>query len=468
MNTNIIKTKNNLEKVVLLGRTNVGKSTLFNKLSEKYLAMVSGTAGTTRDLKYGIISWQDTMFELIDSGGLDIKHLRSKKNIEDNDINREIVNKALEAVKQANLILFVVDAKNGLNIEDREIAKWLLRRKDKKILLVANKVDGKAQRMEIAEFTKLGLGDPLPISATTGSGTGDLLDIIAQKLPQIKRTEKEDTSEILDDKNRNIKIAIIGRPNVGKSTLLNNLTGETRAIVSPIAHTTREPINIQIKYADRNIEIIDTAGMRRKSRIEMKSLEKEGVRLSLKALRHVDIVLFIFDLSDDPGNQDQKLISEILKEKVGLIIVANKVDLLKGRIESNTYTQVEKNIQRTFNFAKWASVSIISALNKKGLPKIFDKVIEVDANMYKEVDQDKLWRIIDEAVVKHPPHKKTTSKMRPKIKNFKQIGVNPPRFVMEFKAKHMIPLSYLQYLEKHIRNNFDFTGTPIIIQQKKL
>lgn len=469
----------NIPKVVLLGRTNVGKSTLFNKISEKYKALVSSEPGTTRDINMSIVNWQGVEFELIDTGGLTSIHLQGYKKQDtrnkQDELDSKIVKKAIAAVKRADLIVWLVDAKHGLLKEDKDIATWLKKR-NYHVILAANKADNNKLRQSISEFYKLGFGEPVAISASSGSGVGDLLDKIISHIRPISHIKQQPTSTFISPNllsSTSINVAIIGRPNVGKSSLLNKLLGEERVIVSDQPHTTREPIDTEVHYNNHNITLIDTAGIRKKSKIKLKSVEKKGVALSLKAMARADVVLLMFDLAGDLGQQDLKLAQEILKARVGIIIVANKLDILdKDILRESALSQrqsaLEDAVLKNFNFIKWAPVVLISALTGKNVNKIYDLVLEVQNNRSKIVDDEELADLISKLSAKQPPPKKRNALTRPKVLGLKQISSAPPHFEVIYKGKGILPLTYLKYIEKGLREKFEFSGTPIIIHQRKI
>lgn len=475
MNNNTPKiNKSLLPRIALIGRTNVGKSTLFNKLSERYDAMVSDIAGTTRDIKKAVITWQEKQFELYDTGGLTTEHLernKKSKNPEEHDekIEYKIIDKALYAVKDADLILFLVDVRDGVLSEDKEIASWI-KKQNIPTILVANKADGIKLRQSADEFFALGLGEPVKVSAASGSGSGDLLDNIV------------DTLHIQENENQSLKtdnpiyVSIIGRPNVGKSSLLNALTGEERVIVSSTPHTTREPIDTTIEYNNQLITLVDTAGIRRKSRIALKSLEKEGVKLSLKTLERSDVCLLVIDPSQDIGQQDLKLAQLAVQARVGVIIISNKLDLMQQT--DYDLRELPLAIEKTFNTINWAPIIPLSALTKKNVHKVFDSIQEVYQNRARitnQVELDKLRKIL--VAKQAPPRKKALGRKgtraykptpAPKIITLKQLSASPPHFEVLYKGKGIIPSQYLNYLEKGLRQQYNFSGSPIIIHQRKL
>lgn len=511
----LVKKQSNLPKVVLLGRANVGKSTLFNKLTEKYVSMVSDVAGTTRDIKDAIVKWQKHTFEIVDTGGLTTDHLtKVKKQINEQDddleafIDKHIVKQALEAVSGADLILFVVDAYDEVHADDVKIAKWLKQNAEQKVVLVSNKADNDALTHASAGFYKLGMGDPISVSASSGIGVGDLLDVITSHIPvvtqdevdefiaakeEVQEEQTEDEIETIEDaieerakqKERSddeeedtqemsleepqdkspINVAIIGRPNVGKSSLLNAIVGEERVIVSSKAHTTREPIDTEFEYAGHAMTLVDTAGIRRKAKIPFKSMEKESVALSLNSIKRADVVALVVDGAGGLGKQDLKLAEEALKQRVALVIVVNKIDLISDILHDADHIKVKKGIQYTFNFIKWAPVMLLSAATGKNVHKVLDQIIEVHANYKRQIKPKHLNELLREFVTKRPAPKKIHAKRRPFVVGMRQIDTAPPHFEVTYKGKGMLPLTYLKYIERGLRQRYDFTGTPIIMHQ---
>ncbi len=460
---------NKLPKIALVGRTNVGKSTLFNTLTEKKLALTSPIEGTTRDIKTSSVIWRGKVFELVDTGGLTgenfthkIKKTKAQVKSED-DINKKIIEKALQAVHGSDLVILVTDIKSGLTAEDRAIARYLMLHHIPAIVAV-NKADNyKKLSIQSAQFYKLGFADVIPISAITGAGTGDLLDKVLEYLPDAPDIDIQEDNET--DYKENIKVAIIGRPNVGKSTLINRLTKSERSIVSPIPHTTREPLDTTFKYKDTLFTFVDTAGIRRKSKIDFKSLEKQSTLLSLKTLKQADVVVLVLDLSADIGHQDLKLAQLALKSKRAIVIVGNKTDALSKNADKE---YIAASIKETFNFVDWSEVVLISALSGKNVQKIYDVIVKTYSNFSAKIDDDRLNSLKTKLVQKQPPpHKRGTGK-RPKILHLIQISSQPPHFEIVYKGVGMLPFSYLKYFENHIRKKFKLSGTPIIMSQRKI
>ncbi len=462
----IEKFERKFPQVVLLGRANVGKSTLYNKLADKYESLVSDIAGTTRDIKKTVIGWQGTRFTLVDTGGLSTVHLSSAiNNVNDEDINKKIVKEAIKAVKKSDLIVFVVDTKDGLMPEDRDIVLWLKKR-EYRFILVANKTDKSSQRPDAMEFMKLGADDPIPVSATTGAGTGDLLDEIVTRL-DLTTIQKDAGAPTIRKNLLYIKTSIIGKPNVGKSTLLNAIIGEERVMTSPQAHTTREPIDTEITYGNHAMTLIDTAGIRKKSNITPRSIEKHGVAMSLKAMKRSDVILLVIDGAGDIGRQDLKLAQEALNDRVSIIIVVNKIDKIES-LKDADHLHVIKAVQHNFNFIKWAPVMLLSAKTSKNVHKVLDKVVEVYSNRIQRIEQTELRDIMTKLTKRYPTPKKRGAKLPPQIIGFNQTQTNPPHFEVVYKGKGIIPLTYLKRFEKALRENYDFSGTPIIIHQNKV
>jgi len=470
MNSN----KNQLPLVVIFGRTNVGKSTLFNCLTEKHKALVSNVEGTTRDSNIGIVEWQHASFSLIDTGGIiDLKYLTGQK-IKTDDIEAKVQKQARGFIEKASLILFVVDARDRLLPQDKQMALLVkkLLPSDKKIILVANKVDSPGIRKEIAEFNKLGLGEPVAISAANGSGTGDLLDIVVKNLKSaklIKITRANAAKKVLEEKPI-INVSIIGKPNVGKSSLINAILGEEKIIVSPIPHTTREPRDTMIEYKDYRINLVDTAGISKQGQRGARqqkiknSLEKVSIEQSIKTLRRAQIALLVIDINEDITHQDAKLVEEILDQKVSIIIVANKWDLVEER-DTKIYTQ---KIYSSFPFIQWSPIQFVSAHSGEKVQKIMDLIVAVSEGRATQVSENALGKFLGKIVKVHRPAKAKGTK-HPHVSVFKQVGTNPPLFSIHIGSKDTLHFSYIRFIENRLREKFGFLGTPItiFIDQKK-
>lgn len=465
-----MKLKNNLPTVVLFGRTNVGKSTLFNCLIERNKAIVSDVHGTTRDSNIGEVEWEGKKFKLIDTGGImDITNLSlsPKKNKKD-DIDTQVQKQARDFLTRADLILFLVDTKIGLLPQDKEMIlalKKIIPDHKKRILLIANKTDNPRLQKETAEFNKLGIGEPLNISATTGSGTGDMLDIIIKKL---KITNQKNIQTDKDEKKKIINVCILGKPNVGKSSLVNAMLGEERVIVSPIAHTTREPQDTEITYKKNNINLIDTAGISKQGqkgakKIKFKkALEKQSIEKTLKILKRSNIALLVLDIKDGLTHQDSKLVEEIVNRNVSLIIIANKWDTVK---EKNTKKYTE-DIYYHLPFATWAPIQFLSAKTGSKVQKVLDLILEIYEQRTVEIGANPLNKFLAKIIKRHRPVKSRGTK-HPHIFELKQETVNPPRFSIRIGAKDTIHFSYLQFIKNRLREKFGFKGTPITIYVDK-
>ena len=444
--------KEKMPIVVIFGRTNVGKSTLFNCLISKRQAIVSKIEGTTRDSNINQVEWRGKKFYLVDTGGIiNVKNL-IKKKLQSDDINTKVQKQACDYLTQADLILFLVDNKVGLLKQDIQMAMIIKKNRllKNKTILIANKADNINERPDIAEFNKLALGEPIPVSAASGSGTGDLLDIVILKI-NIKKYQKDDA---LISKNK-IKICIIGKPNVGKSSLLNAILGYERVIVSSIPHTTREPQNTEITYKDNIITIIDTAGISKKGR-KTKDLKKSGIEKSLKSLKKSDIALLVIDISENITHQDAKLVEEIIKKHISLIFIANKWDLIKEKNTKN-YTQY---IYSRLPFAAWAPAHFTSALTKSKVDKLTSLILNIAEQRKKKIGDSQLNKFLNKIVKIHLPAKGKGIK-HPRIYEIKQIKNNPPKFELRIGVKDNLHFSYIRFIENRIREKFGFLGTPI-------
>ncbi|HQA64098.1 MAG TPA: ribosome biogenesis GTPase Der, partial [bacterium] len=351
-----------LPQIAIIGRANVGKSTLFNRLIEQNKALVSKIAGTTRDRNIATAEWRGRRFQVIDTGGLDI----NKKNPD--QISQEIIKQSQQAINKANLILFVVDAKSGIIASDSELAKALVKNKQKdKTILVVNKADSLRWRQPSAEMYKLNLGQPNMLSAANGSGVGDLLDLIVSRLPADKKIKTEQP-------NNEIKVAIVGKPNVGKSSLLNSILGEERVMVTDIAHTTRESHDTEFIYKKNKFTLIDTAGISRDNKLKNKSLEKKSIDRSLETIAKADIVLLVTEVQKNISTQDKKITQAILENSKSVIIVANKWDLIPDKDEKTINRYIDY-YQANFPYLWWAPIIFVSAKENLRTKKILDLIL---------------------------------------------------------------------------------------------
>ena len=431
--------------VALVGRANVGKSTLFNRMIEEDRSIVSPIAGTTRDRAYGTCRWAGRLLTLVDTGGLD---MRGRDEME-----RNVVLQAKRAMQEADLIVFVVDTETGPLADDRTLSKELFASK-KPIILVANKADNPRDRRLLAKtrWGTLGRGDPMPVSGTNGTGVGDLLDKALQALG-------EKPAETWADP---VKIAIIGRPNVGKSTLTNALIGEERMIVSPIAGTTREPQDTMVVYHDQPFLLIDTAGIRKKARIEP-GIEKAGVRKSLAAIERADVVFLVVDLTAGVGGQDHHLAGLVAESGKAVIVVANKWDLVPNKTAQRIF-EIEKEIPgHDLRELDYGLIRVISAEHNDKVEQLFD-----DAVMAREHWRFRLpEKALDGFLRKMIAHEKKFGGVRhPYIYRMAQRGAEPPTYTLAIKAKrkeNMVPEAYLRFVERRLREKWDFSGTPVRI-----
>ncbi len=460
------QTTNSLPLVVIFGRTNVGKSTLFNRLSERSQALVSSQEGTTRDSNIGQVNWRGKKFYLIDTGGIiDLKYLTGK-TVKTNEIEAKVQEQARLYLKRADLILFLVDTKAGLLPQDKDLARLLKKIIDpKKIILIANKLDSIKQMEKTAEFYKLSLADPLPVSAATGLGTGDLLDVIIKRLRSRKaqRPEnKEKTKKELQIPNYELRdatrVCIIGKPNVGKSSFLNSILGYERVIVSPTPHTTREPQDTYIIYQNQTIKLIDTAGISKKA-AKSQGLEKAGIIKSLTALKKSDIALLVLDISQPITQQDLKLIDEIMERQKSFIIIANKWDIIKIR-DTKKFTNY---IYSHLPFAKFSPIQFVSALTGEKVNKILDLILKISEERKKQLSDSQLNKFLSHLVKIHRPAKGRGTKY-PHIYEIRQIKANPPFFQLRIGPKQDLHFSYVRFIENRLRENFSFLGTPINIK----
>lgn len=456
----------NLPIVTIVGRINVGKSSLFNRLTESHKALISSIPGTTRDYNMGVVAWQRKTFEVIDTGGVDIDILKNsiaslldKKpaaTTKATEIEQGIINQTKAAIKMAQLLIFVVDGKTGLMPQDKELA-LILKKIGKPVLLVCNKVDNKRLSFSTTEFFKLGLGQPYPLSAANSSGVGDFLDVLVKKLKVGRgRPKKADDSAA-------IKIALIGKPNAGKSSLVNKILGEERVIVSDLAQTTREPQDTQIIYQKKKLTIIDTAGLRKKHNIKS-GLEQMATRRTLSMIDSADVILLITEVNKDITKQDLFLGGLVKDSGAGIIVVSNKWDLLENKDEK-LGDEIRKYYQQNLPYLSFAPLLNISAKTGKNVDKILDLVLEIAAEREKTVPQEKLNELLKEISRQHKPSQ-AKGPYRPKIYNLSQMGIKPPTFTVLLGPKQSLHFSYLRFIENKIRDHFGFDGVPIRINVK--
>lgn len=429
--------------VAIVGRPNVGKSTLFNRLTESREAIVDEVSGVTRDRNYGISNWNGTDFSVIDTGG----YVQNSDDIFEEEINKQV----LLAIEEADLILFMVDVSTGIHDLDISVAS-LLRKVDKKVLLLVNKVDNSQRLMDAPEFYNLGLGDYFALSSMSGSGTGELLDEIVKNLP-------DQPPEQIPDLPR---IAIVGRPNVGKSSLINSLLGEERNIVTPLAGTTRDSIFTRYNKFKHDFLLVDTAGLRKKGKIS-EDIEFYSVMRAIRTIENSDICLLLIDATRGIEAQDLNIISLIQKNNKGMIILVNKWDLIEK--ENNTSTIIEKEIKnKTAPFTDY-DILFISAINKQRIHNILDLVEKVNQNRNRKIPTSELNDVMLEVIKNNPPPSLKGKYV--KIKYVTQLPVYTPAFAFFCNLPQYVKDPYKRYLENRMRERFEFTGVPIRIFFRK-
>lgn len=453
----------NLPQVVLIGRANVGKSTLFNKLIEEKKALVSDIAGTTRTNNEGDVIWRGANIHLIDTGGQDTKI--------NEQFAEEILDQANQALELANVVILVADAVIGILPEERKLAKKLKERLTKRkipIIFVANKCDTtKIEQSTIGpSWQTLGLGNPICISGINGRGTGDLLDLIYTKLNK-KGSVKPKAKKI--DETRSIRVSLVGRPNVGKSSLFNKLIGQDKVIVSPVAHATREPFDTTLIYEEEgkkyDITFVDTAGIRRKSRVEG-LLESSGVGKSIASIENSDIILLVLDGSADIASQDLQLGGLIEKRSKGVIIIVNKWDLSEDNSDAKR-NEVKKMILSVFPHLNFAEILFVSGKTGYRVHQIFPLIVKMDQARKTEVPQLELSHMLEEIVREHRPSRGKGTRF-PEIRGIRQVNSDPPIFQIFIKFGTSLHLSYVNFIENKLRERFNFVGTPIVIKLTKM
>ena len=427
----------NKATVAIVGRPNVGKSTFFNAILGERISIVEDTPGVTRDRIYGEADWSGREFALIDTGGID-------PDTED-IIMQQMREQAVIAMEISDLVLFMVDGKEGLTSSDREVASMLMK-KGKDVILVVNKVDNMKNLDNLYDFYELGLGEPVPISSVNRLNLGDLLDLIVSKLPEEKREEEEDT----------IKLAVVGKPNVGKSSLVNSLLKEERVIVSPIPGTTRDSIDTYYEYEGEPYILIDTAGIRRRSKVDL-NVEKYSVIRAVSAIERSDVCLMMIDAVEGITEQDKKIAGIAHEAGKGIVIVINKWDLITK--ETNTMKTFEKDVYNEMPFLSYAPLVFISVKEGQRVNKVMEIAKTVALNRSVRISTGQLNALIQDAVMmKQPPSDKGK---RLKIYYVTQVGVKPPLFSFQINRRELMHFSYSRYLENVIRDGFPFEGTSI-------
>ena len=433
--------------VAVVGRPNVGKSTLFNALAGERIAIVKDTPGVTRDRIYADVTWLDHNFTLIDTGGIE----PDSKDV----ILSQMRAQAEIAMETADVIIFLVDVRQGLVDADSKVAD-MLRRSRKPVVLVVNKVDDFDKYMpDVYEFYNLGIGDPHPISAVNKLGLGDMLDEVLKFFPNTEETEEE------DDRPR---VAIVGKPNVGKSSLINKLLGEERLIVSDIAGTTRDAVDTQITHNGKEYVFIDTAGLRRKNKIK-EDLEKYMIVRTVSAVERADIVVLVIDAVEGVAEQDAKIAGIAHERGKAVIIAVNKWDAVEK--DDKTIYRVTEKVRNTLSYMPYAEILFVSAKSGQRLPKLFDTIDMVSENHAMRVATGVLNEIMAEAVALQQPPSDKGKRLR--LYYITQVSVKPPTFVIFVNDRELMHFSYTRYIENQIRETFGFRGTPLrfIIRERK-
>ena len=425
--------------VAIVGRPNVGKSTFFNYIVGKRISIVDPTPGVTRDRVYADAEWCGHNFTLVDTGGLD--------SASEDIFQKNIFMQAEIAVELADVVIFIVDGNAGVTRNDEEVASFL-RRSKKPIVLAVNKLDN-FEVEKTYDFYSLGLGDPYPMSTLQAKGLGEILDEVVKHFPE--QSEKEEDNSI--------KIAVVGRPNAGKSSIVNRILGEDRVVVSDIAGTTRDAIDSNFRYNGKDYTIIDTAGLRRKRAVENESIESYSVIRSMDAIKRADIVLIVFNASEEISEQDVRIAGYVHEENKPSIIIMNKWDLVEKN--DRTILKYQKDLDEKLKFMNYFKTLYISALTGKRFNEIMPEVEKVMENTSRRIPTGALNEILQNAMVANePPYRKGR---RLKIKYITQADTNPPTFVIFVNDASLMHYSYLRYLENYIRGTVDFSGTPIKI-----
>lgn len=431
--------------VAIVGRANVGKSTLFNRLTHTKRAIVDDFAGVTRDRLYEDVTWNGKTFTLIDTGGIELKST--------DEILQNVRFQAEVAIEEADLILYVVDITTGITADDIEVSQ-LLRRSGKDIILVVNKLEQFDDLTDVYEFYSLGMDEVIPISASHGTNTGDLLDAVHEHLERLPETIEEE-----DDR---VHIAVVGRPNVGKSSLTNAIIGQDRSIVSNVAGTTRDAIDSSFVVDGEEFVIVDTAGMRKRNKIDF-ATERYSVMRALRAVDRCDVALFVINAEEGLIEQDKKIAGYVHEQGKGLIIVVNKWDLIEK--DDKTMNEYTEKIKSQLLFMSYAPIIFVSALTRQRVGKIIDIVKAVAETRSTRLPTSLVNEIVRDATLKNPPPADKGKRL--KIYYASQVDVAPPTFALFVNDPELMHFSYLRYLENNIRKHFGFEGTTIRLVMKK-
>lgn len=447
-----IVTPTALPKVALLGRANVGKSTLFNRLTEKQTALTSPVAGTTRDYQEADVAWQNHIFTLVDTGGFDVD-----KN---NQLEQLILRKTKTALAASQAVILVVDGQSGLLPDDKELAAHI-RMTTKPVIVAITKLDNaKKWEASVLEFSELGYDKIVPLSGLNGIGTGDLLDAVVELLPpqpQANQGRQEDEpSAVLPAE---IRLSIVGQPNVGKSSLINAILGSERQIVSSEAHTTRGAQDIHFHYHNYDVILVDTAGIRRRVNKKGDHLEKSSTGQTLKQIKDSHITLLVLDISRPLSFQDRHLTEHIVKSGNSVMFVANKWDLVPDKDEK-TINRFTDYIYNFFPYLTWAPIVFTSAVTKQRTQAMLDLAITIYEERFRRLSDSSLQHFLKKMIKKHPPSRGKGAG-HPYVYHLKQTDVDPPSFQVTIKYKKSLHASYLNFLENNLRDEFDFIGTPL-------
>lgn len=441
--------------VAIVGRPNVGKSTLYNRLAGERLAVVSEIPGTTRDRLVASAEWRGLEFDIVDTGGIDPTSLQKSEplSVDSSDYIDQIRTQAEMAARDADAILFVVDVTAGPTAADQEVANTLRRQtrasegEPPPILLVVNKVDNVARRAEVVEFYELGLGDPWPVSALHGTSTGDLLDELVRLIGD--RPEPEPPSAA-------VPVAIVGRPNVGKSSLLNRLLGEERVIVSSLPGTTRDAVDTSLRFGDRTITLIDTAGIRRRGKIEP-GVEKYSVLRAIKAIERAEVILLLIDATEGVIAQDAHIAGMVLEKFKSTVVLVNKWDAIEK--DAHTMPAFTQHVLSELRFLDYVPVLFISALTGKRVDQVLPTALQVHGQRHLRIPTSQVNKLLGEALDRHPPPTRSGRQLR--IYYASQVRSNPPTFVFHVNDPKLVHFTYQRYLENQIRDRYPFLGTPL-------
>ncbi len=422
--------------VAIVGRPNVGKSALFNRLTRTRRALVEEVAGTTRDRIYGYFDWNGRHVRVVDTGGVE--------GPEADPFSALIRQQVIEAVAEADVIIFVVDAAEGLSAADHAITE-LLRRSTRPVLLVANKADRKGAHAKLNDMYELGLGEPIEISAYHGQGIGDLLDEIVDRVPRFDAPEREDR----------LRIAVVGRPNVGKSSLVNSILGQERTIVSDIPGTTRDAIDTPFEFEEHKMLLVDTAGIRRAGKIE-RGVERHSVQAAEHAISRADVVFLVIDQGELTTAQDTHIAGAVLDAGKGLVVVVNKWDLA---VDPDARHEFARRVDRRYDFVPWAPVQFTSALTGEGVRELLELAVHIDQVRKHRVPTSELNMLVKRAMSEHGPA--NVNGRRFKVMYVTQAEVAPPTFVFFVNDPELLHFSYRRFLENRVREAFGFEGTAI-------